>query len=360
MSWGGKWAPGTNPKYKTDLIRSLRNLASGEAVLVVATGNAGRDHPEFNRIPGTLKPAVPSMILVGGVDNTGLKSLSSQGIPGVAWLDVSAPGAGVPCDFANNDALSGTSFAAPAVAGVAALLLASEHYLDIKAAYANASPDETDGAFVKRWIVGNAWSRTPAGPIVAWNGVVSNIACVAADSQQVIGGSPSLRPRQLAQCPAACPPVPPPCVENGCKGVVTGPPGSDIAECTAAFPGCTCTPQDITPGHCGPVPGPCEEQNCQGAANNGPGSNTAACTAAFVGCPCTPSANTPGHCGPEPGPCEQQNCNGRATSLLSSDGICQDAFRDCSCVATNVMPGFCSGRRIRSPVFSPGALGLCS
>ena len=111
LSLGG---PGDNPA-----LHDAVTYAVGKgAVVVVAAGNSGADEPEY-------PAAYPESIAVGATDTSGrITDFSTHG----TWVDVAAPGwdilsTGTP-DAQGNIYYydSGTSFAAPIVAGIAALI----------------------------------------------------------------------------------------------------------------------------------------------------------------------------------------------------------------------------------------------
>ncbi|WP_432889994.1 S8 family serine peptidase [Kribbella sp. CA-245084] len=112
MSLGG---PGDNPI----LHEALANAVAKGIVVVVSAGNSGDDVPQF-------PAAYPEALAVGATDDNGsLTGFSSYG----DWVDIAAPGFDIAStvpralapDFPYGLA-SGTSFSAPIVAGVAALV----------------------------------------------------------------------------------------------------------------------------------------------------------------------------------------------------------------------------------------------
>nr|WP_234504814.1 S8 family serine peptidase [Thermus hydrothermalis] len=105
------------PASDSVLENSLRNARSQGVVLVAAAGNDGTD---WIRYPA----ASPSVIAVGAVDNSKNKATFSNCGP---ELDLVTPGKGVHVLFpgGESDTLSGTSFASPMVAGVAALYMSA-------------------------------------------------------------------------------------------------------------------------------------------------------------------------------------------------------------------------------------------
>jgi hypothetical protein len=114
-SWGSPIYSQSNQ----DIIRSINNMG----VLVVASAGSS----DTVRIyPG----AYEGVIAVGATDqNDHLSSFSGYG----SWIDVCAPGVAIraPWDRASYVSVSGTSFSAPMVCGLAALIRAWRPYLTI-------------------------------------------------------------------------------------------------------------------------------------------------------------------------------------------------------------------------------------
>ncbi|SDY15046.1 type VII secretion-associated serine protease mycosin [Micromonospora pattaloongensis] len=107
LSLGG---PGTS----STLHDAVKYATSKGAVVVVAAGNEGDDTPQY-------PAAYPEVLAVGATDTAGaLTDFSSWG----DWIDVAAPGFGIVSTGPGNQYYigSGTSFAAPLVSGVAALV----------------------------------------------------------------------------------------------------------------------------------------------------------------------------------------------------------------------------------------------
>lgn len=127
------------------LLSAIEYAVSHGSVVVAAAGNAGSDAPHY---PAAYAPQVDGLIAVGATDDWGtLTEFSSWG----DWVSVTAPGLqigvpsgpgleiGVPSGVDGYSWASGTSFAAPLVSGVAALVI-GEH--------PTSSPAATETAIV--------------------------------------------------------------------------------------------------------------------------------------------------------------------------------------------------------------------
>jgi membrane-anchored mycosin MYCP len=103
---------------------ALRAAADADVVVVTAAGNVGSggcvaDGPDLVSLPGWYADDVLTVGAVGPDDRP-----AEFTVPG-PWVDVAAPGTGVrslTVDGGTGDPLDGTSFAAPLVAGLAALI----------------------------------------------------------------------------------------------------------------------------------------------------------------------------------------------------------------------------------------------
>ena len=110
------------------VVRAIGDAFKKGILTVVAAGNDGDDLPSF-------PAALPHVIAVGGASAGGLRAAFSNKGP---WVDVLAPGEGVTAPLAPPSCVygygfaTGTSFAAPAVAGIAALVAQLRPQLDIQ------------------------------------------------------------------------------------------------------------------------------------------------------------------------------------------------------------------------------------
>ncbi|RDW94302.1 hypothetical protein BP5796_00065 [Coleophoma crateriformis] len=143
----------------------LASIIAQDIVVVAASGNSRMFGIEnVNELPAIFEPDMP-IIVVGAVDLEGFRTFYSQGTD--AELTVSAPG-DVTCAGSSGTGdveLFGTSFASPAVAGLAATLLSLDQFktqLQIPGKVA-----ENTKALIKSL----AFSRVAGEPLVAWNGL---------------------------------------------------------------------------------------------------------------------------------------------------------------------------------------------
>ncbi|GAA5336600.1 S8 family serine peptidase [Thermus antranikianii] len=134
------------PTFDQVLENALVAARNQNVVLVAAAGNDGVD--------GILYPArSPAVIAVGSVDTNLSKSTFSNCGP---ELDLVAPGRGILVLFPDNGfgTASGTSFASPMVAGVAALYIGKYH--QVKGAWPSADQ-------VYQCLIGTAQDLGPSG-----------------------------------------------------------------------------------------------------------------------------------------------------------------------------------------------------
>ncbi|KAH9206747.1 peptidase S8/S53 domain-containing protein, partial [Leptodontidium sp. 2 PMI_412] len=158
MSRGGKF-----PKIITFMEKWTAATVKLDVILVLSAGNDEKAGIEINEFPQLLADEYP-IINVGAVDETGKNATFSKGGP---LVTVMAPGVNIICasgdpSGADQD-IDGTSFAAPAVAGLAAYLLALGDYPDLAVTGSVA-------ANMRDIITSMAYPRITDGGPVAYNG----------------------------------------------------------------------------------------------------------------------------------------------------------------------------------------------
>ncbi|KAK1976461.1 peptidase S8/S53 domain-containing protein [Colletotrichum cereale] len=143
----------------------LNRIIAEDIVVVAASGNSRESgHDGVNTYPA-LWATTTDFILVGAVELDGYRSPYSQGT--ARELTTSAPGF-VTCSGGKSTGVIqdfGTSFAAPAVAGVIAVWLSQEEHK------ARLQVPGQVAANVKKMVKEMSYPRTKGGPAVIWNGI---------------------------------------------------------------------------------------------------------------------------------------------------------------------------------------------
>ncbi|KAK7730529.1 hypothetical protein SLS63_005774 [Diaporthe eres] len=150
----------------------VNEMIKEDIVFVTASGNDDREEVadgkasalDVDSYPPLMAASGTPIINVGAVDNTGKNASFSQGGP---LVHVMAPGQQVQCAansfFSSTQKQDGTSFAAPAVAGLAAYLLALGEYPEL---YQTGKVAEN----MKKLLIDMAYQRVPDGGQVVFNG----------------------------------------------------------------------------------------------------------------------------------------------------------------------------------------------
>ncbi|CCF36568.1 hypothetical protein CH063_08108 [Colletotrichum higginsianum] len=166
-------ARGRHDEAASEELKKLTNeLIQNDVVIVASSGNDFRDAVErglvpareINHWPALMAGQGVPIINVGAVDNTGKNASFSQGGP---LVHVMAPGVGVRCAsnsfFFRSQRVDGTSFASPAVAGLAAYLLALGKHPELRQTGRVA-------ANMKELLIEMSYRRSTGGGLVVYNG----------------------------------------------------------------------------------------------------------------------------------------------------------------------------------------------
>jgi subtilisin family serine protease len=107
--------------YRSEIIEdAIKDLQTAGVLLVAAAGNSSLNNDETRHYPASYD--YDNVIAVGSINNKG--QLSDFSNYGLSTIDIAAPGEALPVQYGylEGSFISGTSFAAPLVTGVAALV----------------------------------------------------------------------------------------------------------------------------------------------------------------------------------------------------------------------------------------------
>ncbi|KAI8200772.1 Subtilisin-like protease 2 [Colletotrichum sp. SAR 10_65] len=213
---------------KNTMKQYVNEMIAEDIIVIAASGNDESNEvaqgkakaADINTWPALMAEEGVPVINVGAVDNTGKNASFSQGGPHV---HVMAPGVQIQCAansyFSGTRKDSGTSYAAPAVAGLAAYILALGEYPELYEFGKVA-------ANMQKLLMDMAYQRSPDGGRVIFNGqgaVCSRPGRSAKFKRQDLSGEACSVVSSTTALPSATP-SPPPATTSNPPTATTAPP----------------------------------------------------------------------------------------------------------------------------------------